>query len=71
MLLSIKSSVQIEKFKTGPYLFSVGDYDVAMITPIVRYRHYAAELRAAKEKAKRKQSVLSSGISKRTEKNLN
>jgi S1-C subfamily serine protease len=50
---AIKAAAQIEKFKTDPYLFGVGDYDVAVITPILTSRHYAHGVRAGKEKEKR------------------
>ena len=50
---AIKQSASQEKFKTDPYVFGVGDYDVAVITPILRYRGLSGEVRAAKEKEKR------------------
>ena len=50
---AIKAAAAIEKFKTDPYLFGVGDYEVAVITPILRYRGLAGEVRAAREKEKR------------------
>jgi S1-C subfamily serine protease len=50
---AIKASANIEKFKLGPYVFGVGDYDVAFVTPILRYRGLASEVRAGKEKEKR------------------
>jgi hypothetical protein len=31
----------------------MGDYDVAIITPVLRYRHYSSEVRAARQKEKR------------------
>lgn len=52
-LEAIKASAQREKFTLDPYVFGVGDYDVAVITPIVRYRGLSGEVRAAKEKEKR------------------
>lgn len=52
-LEAIKASAQREKFKLDPYVFGVGDYDVAVITPIVRYRGLSGEVRAAKENEKR------------------
>lgn len=52
-LEAIKQSALQEKFKTDPYIFGVGDYDVAVITPILRYRGLSGEVRAAKEKEKR------------------
>ena len=50
---AIKASAMQEKFKTDPYIFGVGDYDVAVITPILRYRGMSGDVRAAKEKEKR------------------
>ena len=52
-LSAIKSSASVEKFKTKPYMFGVGDCDVALVTPILRYRHLAGEVQAARSKAKR------------------
>jgi len=50
---AIKASAFQEKFKTDPYVFSIGDYDVAVITPVLRYRGLSSEVKAAKEKEKR------------------
>jgi S1-C subfamily serine protease len=50
---AIKQMAQQEKFKVDPYIFGVGDYDVAIVTPVLRYRHLSSEVRAAKEKEKR------------------
>jgi len=50
---AIKASANVEKFKLGPYVFGLGDYDVAFVTPIVRYRGLASDVRAQKEKEKR------------------
>jgi S1-C subfamily serine protease len=52
-LSAIKASALVEKFNTKPYVFSMGDYDVAIVTPIVRYRRLAGEVEASKSKAKR------------------
>ena len=51
---AIKASLQAEKLDTRPYIFSAGDYDVAIMTPIFKF--YLAEsgkIAAAKEKEKR------------------
>lgn len=55
---AIKASASVQKFNPKPYIFSVGDYDVAIVTPILRYRHLAGEVEAgkAKEKRNRKQA---------------
>jgi len=50
---AIKANMAIEKFKSDPYVFGLGDYDVAVVTPILRYRHLAGEVKAQKEKDKR------------------
>ncbi len=50
---AIKAGANIEKFNVGPYVFGMGDYDVAFITPILKYRHLASGVKAAKEKEKR------------------
>jgi Trypsin-like peptidase domain len=50
---AIKQVALQEKFKIDPYIFAVGDYDVAVITPVLRYRHLSSEVRAAREKEKR------------------
>lgn len=50
---SIKQSAQVAKFDLRPYIFGVGDYDIAVITPVLRYRHYNSEVRAARQKEKR------------------
>jgi S1-C subfamily serine protease len=50
---AIKEAATREKFKTDPYIFGVGDYDVAFITPVLRYRQFSSEVRAAQEKQKR------------------
>lgn len=51
---AIKAAVQMKKFDTKPYFFSQGDYDVAVITPILKY-HIEEESRidAAREKSRR------------------
>ena len=51
---AIKASLSEEKFKADPYLFGMGDYEVAMITPILQYRMQGeSSVAAAREKAKR------------------
>jgi S1-C subfamily serine protease len=50
---AIKASANVEKFKVDPYILSVGDYDVAFVTPILKHRELASAVRAGKEKAKR------------------
>lgn len=50
---AIKEAATRDKFKADPYIFGVGDYDVALVTPILRYRHFSSEVRAAQEKQKR------------------
>lgn len=51
---SLKESIQGEKFDRKPYIFNAGNYEVAMITPVIKYRlQEAGNLAAAREKAKR------------------
>jgi S1-C subfamily serine protease len=50
---AIRQIAQQDKFKVDPYIFDLGDYDVALITPVMRYRHLSTEVRAAREKEKR------------------
>jgi len=51
---AIKAAAEAEKFDTHLYIFGAGDYDVALITPILKYRlETQREVAAAKEKGKR------------------
>jgi S1-C subfamily serine protease len=51
---ALKSSLEARKFDEGPYIFRQGDYDVAIVTPILKYRlAEGARLRAQQEKEKR------------------
>lgn len=51
---SLKESIQAEKFDRKPYVFSQGDYDVALGTPVLKYRiREEGRMAAAKEKQKR------------------
>jgi hypothetical protein len=53
-LEAIKAAAIIEKFDARPYIFSEGDYDIAIITPVLKYNLMAqSQVAAAKEKAKR------------------
>ena len=54
---AIKENALQEKFKIDPYVFGVGDYDVAVITPVLKYRGLSREVRAAKQKQKRNRSA--------------
>jgi hypothetical protein len=48
---SLKETISAEKFNRHPYLFSEAGFDVAMVTPILKYRmEEAVQLAAAKEK---------------------
>ncbi len=51
---ALKAAALEEKFDTKPYLFGAGDYDVALITPVLKY-HFGmqSQVAAAKEKSKR------------------
>jgi hypothetical protein len=50
---AIKAAADIEKFDVKPYRLDVDKFDVTLITPILRYRYLASEVRAGKEKEKR------------------
>jgi S1-C subfamily serine protease len=51
---AIKDTLLSEKFDTKHYTFGMGDFEIAMITPPLRYRmQRESEIRAAKEKSKR------------------
>jgi S1-C subfamily serine protease len=51
---SLKETISAEKFNRHPYLFSEAGFDVAMVTPVLKYRmEEAVQLAAAKEKGKR------------------
>ena len=51
---ALKSILSQEKFDTKPYFFGVGDFDITLITPPLKYRaERESEMRAAKEKNKR------------------
>ncbi len=51
---AIKEAIMAEKFDTKAYVFGAGDYDVALVTPISKYRHaHEAKIAAVKEKEKR------------------
>lgn len=51
---ALESTLLQEKFDAKPYFFGVGDFDIALITPPLKYRaERESEMRAAKEKDKR------------------
>src|SRR5712664_3381687 len=51
---SLKETIGAEKFNRHPYVFSEAGFDVAMVTPVLKYRmRDAVDLAAAKEKGKR------------------
>lgn len=50
----LKETISAEKFNRHPYLFSEAGFDVAMVTPVLKYRlEKEVQLAAAKEKGKR------------------
>ncbi len=50
----LKETIQSEKFDYKPYIFSTGNFDVALGTPILKYRvQEEVTIAAAKEKGKR------------------
>jgi hypothetical protein len=51
---AIKETLLREKFDTKHYAFEIGDFEIVMITPPLKYRmEREAEIKAAKEKEKR------------------
>lgn len=51
---AIKAAALAKKFDTRPYFFSEGDYDVALITPILKYHiEEQGRVTAAREKSRR------------------
>jgi len=51
---ALKASLQEEKFDERPYVFGQGNYDVAIITPVLKYHlTEGGAVRAQKEKEKR------------------
>jgi S1-C subfamily serine protease len=53
-LSALKSAVSSDRFDIRPYVFDEGDYNVAIVTPILKYNlSERGKMDAAKEKAKR------------------
>jgi S1-C subfamily serine protease len=51
---ALKSTLLQDKFDSKPYFFGDGDFDIAVITPALKYREeMESQMRAAKEKGKR------------------
>lgn len=51
---SLKETISVEKFNRRPYLYSESGFDVAMVTPVLKYRiEEEVQLAAAKQKGKR------------------
>jgi S1-C subfamily serine protease len=51
---ALKETISSEKFNRHPYLFSESGFDVAMVSPVLKYRiEEEVQLAAAKEKGKR------------------
>lgn len=51
---AIKAAVEREKFDMRPYLMTGGGFDMAVITPVTRYRmQYQEQLEAARQKSRR------------------
>jgi len=51
---TLKETISSQKFDRHPYLFSESGFDVALVTPVLRYRNdVEVQLAAAKEKNKR------------------
>jgi S1-C subfamily serine protease len=57
-LESVKASIATEKFDMRPYIFKQGDFDMALITPVLNYHlQGASEMQAVKEKQKRSKNA--------------
>ena len=57
-LESAKASMAMEKFDMRPYIFSQGDFDMSVITPVLTYHlQGAGEMKAVKEKQKRSKNA--------------
>ena len=57
-LESVKASMAMEKYDTRPYIFTQGDFDMAVITPVLNYHFQGAgEIQAVKEKQKRSKNA--------------
>ncbi len=56
---ALKTSLQKAKFDERPYTFGEGNYDVAVVTPVLKY-HYAEGARVQAEKEKEKRTKKSS-----------
>ena len=57
-LESVKASMAMEKFDMRPYIFKQGDFDMALITPVLNYHlQGASEMQAVKEKQKRSRNA--------------
>ena len=51
---SLKETLQAEKFDRKPYFLSEGGFDIALVSPVLKYRlEQAVNIAAAKEKGKR------------------
>lgn len=51
---ALKTSLEVRKFDESPYIFRQGDYDVAIVTPILKYRlAEGSHLTEQQEKEKR------------------
>lgn len=53
-LNALKTSLEAKKFDQGPYLFRQGDYDVAVVTPILKYRLSEGSRIAAQQQKERR-----------------
>ena len=55
-LNALKTSLEAKKFDQGPYLFRQGDYDVAVVTPILKY-HLSEGSRIAAQQQKERRTT--------------
>lgn len=60
-IAALKAAVSTEHFDARPYVFEEGDYDVAIITPVLKYNlAERGKVEAAKEKARRNRKAAAS-----------
>jgi S1-C subfamily serine protease len=52
---ALKESASEKKFKLNPYIFHAGDYELALITPVLKYRKLSTRVEAGKQKDRRNQ----------------
>jgi S1-C subfamily serine protease len=60
---ALKTAVSANRFDVRPYVFDEGDYNIAILTPVLKYRlSEGGKVEAAKEKAKRHRSSAAAAV---------